>query len=99
MNPPSDAAPRLSRRDALKWISAAAASSLAFSPDLRAGSPAARGYGTDPDLQRAYAPGDVWPLTFSPAQRAAAAALCGLIVPPDAEGPGAEALQVHYFID
>ncbi len=99
MNPPPDAAPRLSRRDALKWISAAAASSLAFSPDLRAGVPAARGYGTDPDLQRAYAPGDVWPLTFSPAQRAAAAALCGLIVPPDAEGPGAEALLVHDFID
>ena len=99
MNPSPDAAPRLRRRDALKWITAAAASSLAFSPELRAGAPAARGYGTDPDLQRAYAPGDVWPLTFSPAERAAAAALCGLILPPDAEGPGAEAVGVHDFID
>lgn len=99
MHPPSDAAPRLSRRDALKWITAAAAGSLAFSPDLRAGAPAPRGYGTDPDLQRGYNPGEVWPLTFTPAERAAAAALCGLLLPPDAEGPGAEALQVQDFID
>jgi hypothetical protein len=59
----------------------------------------AKGYGTDPDLMRAYNPGDLWPLTFTPAQRAAAAALCDTILPADEHGPAASTVGTHDFID
>jgi hypothetical protein len=102
----SDSGPhRLDRRTALKWIAASAG--VAFlRPRLSGADPAAApnlpvgsGYGTDPDLLRDYKPGDLWPLTFSDSQRRAAAALCALIIPADAESPGAADLLVHDFID
>lgn len=61
--------------------------------------PAAAGYGSDPDLVKTYKPGDLWPLTFTDAQRATAAALCAVIIPADATSPSAAALAVHDFID
>lgn len=61
--------------------------------------PSGRGYGTDPDLVRSYAPGDVWPLTLSEAQRGTAVVLSGLILPADADGPGAVEVGVVDFID
>ncbi len=104
MTPPdSPILPRMDRRAAIKWIAAAAASATCYQPGLTgAQSPAARpaaGYGTDPDLVRTYKPGDVWPLTFSEAQRATAAALCDTIIPADANGPSASSLKVPDFID
>jgi hypothetical protein len=45
------------------------------------------GYGTDPDLQKIYKPGDVWPLTFNEAQKKAATALADTIIPEDKLGP------------
>jgi Gluconate 2-dehydrogenase subunit 3 len=59
----------------------------------------AAGYGTDPDLVKSYKPGDVWPLTLSDTQRAAAAALCAVIIPADGKSPSAAELSVHDFID
>lgn len=98
--------PRLDRRTALRWMLTASAG-LALARHLpgapagpaRAAAPSGRGYGTDPELNREYRPGDVWPLTFTDAQRRAAAALCGLIIPAEGAVPSAAELQVHDFID
>ena len=93
---------RLDRRTAIKWMLTAVASAAVLDRDaFSAGpaAPAAKGYGTDPDLLKDYRPGDLWPLTFDAAQRGTAAALCDLIVPADAKSPAASALGVHDFID
>ncbi|MBI4625014.1 MAG: gluconate 2-dehydrogenase subunit 3 family protein [Verrucomicrobia bacterium] len=95
----------MDRRDAIKWMLTAAASVAVFERDALAaaatkpGAPAATGYGTDPDLIKTYKPGDFWPLTFTEAQRATAAALCDVIIPADARGPSASSVNVHDFID
>ncbi|HEX2083599.1 MAG TPA: gluconate 2-dehydrogenase subunit 3 family protein [Xanthomonadaceae bacterium] len=57
------------------------------------------GYGTDPNLVRTYAPGELWPLTLTEAQRGTAAVLSALILPADADGPGAVEVGVVAFID
>jgi hypothetical protein len=92
---------RLDRRTALKWMATAAAA-LAVPPPRgfgQAGAPAAKGYGTDPLLNKEYQPGDFWPLTFDRRQRRAAAALCAIIIPAEEGVPGAADLGVHDFID
>lgn len=91
---------RVDRRTAIKWV--AMASAL---PWLRrhgngaAGAASVRGYGTDPELNRVYAPGDLWPLSLPPHMRRAAAALCDLILPADGQSPAASAVGVVDFID
>jgi hypothetical protein len=103
MTPSTSPSERMDRRDAIKWIMAAAASTALLDRDLfganASAAGAAKGYGTDPDLTKSYAPGDVWPLTFTAAQRASAAALCDVIIPADAKGPSASSLKVQDFID
>jgi hypothetical protein len=61
--------------------------------------PAARGYGTDPDLTKLYHPGDVWPLTLSAAERRTAKALCNVVLPDDGRSPDASSVGVVDFID
>ncbi len=99
----SAARPRLDRRTALKWMATAAASAAWFDPRaFMAPGPAAgtaTGYGTDPDLTKTYQPGEVWPLSFTAAQRVTATALCDTIIPADAKGPSASAVKVPDFID
>lgn len=104
MNSPST--PRMDRRDAIKWMMTAAASLAILQRDSfaakltgPAANPSGAGYGTDPDLLKEYKPGDVWPLTFTDAQRRTAAALCDVIIPEDSKSPSASALHVHDFID
>jgi hypothetical protein len=95
----SEAMPmRVDRRIAIKWVLAAAAAA----PSLRSAAwdaEAAKGYGTDPDLQRIYLPGQLWPLTLTPQLRRTAAALCDVILPADTHSPGAAAVGVVDFID
>lgn len=103
--------PRLDRRAAIKWMLTAAASVALLDRDSlgadkmavpvpgAAAAAAGKGYGTDPDLLREYKPGELWPLSFTPAQRIAAAALCDTIIPADATSPNASSLGVHDFID
>ena len=91
------------RRTTIKWMLAAAASMpllkhRAWSQEITA-QPAARGYGTDPDLTKLYRSGDVWPLTLSQTQRRTAAALCNVILPDDGRSPSAESVGVVDFID
>lgn len=92
---------RMDRRTALKWMIAAAAAALLEAPLSGAGErrPSGTGYGTDPDLLQTYKPGELWPLTFTPHQRATAAALCDTIIPADNVSPAASQLGVPDFID
>lgn len=98
---------RMDRRDAIKWMMAAASTAL-LDPQLfgasaaevaKSGAKPGVGYGTDPDLLKGYKPGDLWPLTFNDEQRNMAATLCDVILPADEKGPGARAVNVHEFID
>lgn len=92
---------KIDRRTTIKWVLTAWAAvpllqQRAFGTEAAL---AARGYGTDPDLTKIYQPGELWPLTLTPVQRRAAAALCDVIIPADAESPSASAVGVVDFID
>jgi hypothetical protein len=93
----------MNRRSAIKWVLAAAATMTVFDRFSRsadvAPQTAAKGYGPDPDLMKAYLPGDLWPLTFTPQQRRLAITLCDLMIPSDDTSPKASDLKVHDFID
>ena len=95
----------IDRRTTLKWVLAASATvpllkQRAFGAEApAAAAPAAHGYGTDPDLTKVYRPGELWPLTFTRAQRRTAAALCDVIIPADAESPSASSVGVVDFLD
>lgn len=99
----------MDRRTTLKWmLSAAAAMPLLKTHGVAAaasaapsapGAPPVKGYGTDPDMTRVYAAGEVWPLTFTAQQRKTAAALCDVIIPADAHSPSASSVGVVEFID
>ncbi len=85
---------RLTRREVLAFFTAALAAS-----QLPAFAQVPKGYGTDPDLTKLHTPGDVWPLTFSAAEKKAATALADVIFPADHIGPAASALRVSDYID
>ena len=93
MNAPenSPSVPRMDRRDAIKWMVAAGAAAALLERELFGATAAkpATGYGPDPDLLKSYKPGDLWPLTFTSAQRTTATALCDTIIPADGKGPSA----------
>lgn len=98
----------MDRRTTLKWMLAAAASVSALDWRRRASAAASRGdalpdtakgYGTDPDVIRTYAAGDLWPLTFTDAQRRTARSLCDIIIPADERSPRASDVGVVEFID
>jgi hypothetical protein len=99
---------RIDRRVAIKWmLTASAGAMLIRTPSLGgAAEPApavpprpAVGYGTDPDLVKGYKPGDLWPLTFTAAQRRQVAALSDIIIPADDHSPSASAVGVTDYID
>jgi len=93
---------RIERRVAIKWMMAAAASLPLVQTRLRSASGVpvdAKGYGTDPDLVKSYTAGELWPLTFTDAQRRTATALCDAIIPADSESPSASSVGVVDFLD
>src|SRR5271168_4972842 len=97
----------MDRRTTIKWVLTASAAwpliNSAQADSARAESasatPAARGYGTDPTLTRNYTPGELWPLTFTAAQRRLAGILADIIIPADDHSPSASAVGVVEFID
>lgn len=97
----------MDRRRTLKWMMAAAATvpslQVSFAADAgvlaRDVSADQKGYGTDPDLMKAWKAGGPWPLTLSNAARDTAKALCDLIIPADEHSPAASAVGVVDFID
>lgn len=103
MNAPetSPTSHRMDRRDAIKWMMAATASAALMEREMFGATAVkpATGYGSDPDLNKIYKPGDLWPLTLTSAQRAAAASLCDTIIPADGKGPSASSVRVPEFID
>ncbi len=102
MNAPAKPVP-LDRRAVIKWMLAAAAAVPALDhmtlEAAEAGPDRPAGYGPDPDRQRTYKPGDLWPLTFTPVQLRTAAALGDTIMPADETSPAASAVGVPEFID
>ena len=99
----------MDRRTTIKWVLAASAAwpfldsapaeSAAAAAAAPAATPAAKGYGTDPALTRNYSPGELWPLTFTAAQRRLAGTLADIIIPADDRSPSASAVGVVEFID
>jgi hypothetical protein len=91
----------IDRRTTLKWVAAAVACAAAWDRPAAApqGAATAAGYGTDPLLTAAHRSGDLWPLTMTPAERRAAAALSDLIIPADEFSEGAAAVGVVDFLD
>ena len=91
---------RIDRRTALKWVSAASVTfPLSGGESFAAAVPAGVGYGPDPDLTKAYQPGELWPLTFSESQRSLVIVLSDIIIPADDTSPSASALGVPDFVD
>jgi hypothetical protein len=100
------------RRTSIKWMLAASAAmpllrEVAFAqsstvlarPKSTDAVHYANGYGTDPNLTKIYHPGDVWPLTFTAAERRTATVLCDLIIPQDEVSPSASSVGVVDFLD
>lgn len=101
VGPPAN---RMNRRIALKWMLTAAAAvavtdTLAGTTPDQGKTPGGSGYGSDPDLNQTYKPGDHWPLTLSASQKRTVTALCDVIIPADADSPSASAVGVPDFID
>ena len=95
---------RISRREIIKWFTAAAAASQlgpigTWAQEDETGEPATVGYGKDPKVTDIYKPGDVWPLTLSGKQREMVTVLADVILPKDELGPAASDLHVPEFID
>jgi hypothetical protein len=100
---------RMDRRQAIKWLGAAVAAAAVTDnilgapkdPGPKPLSGASNIIGTDPVLNKQYTPGELWPLTLTPAQRTAAAALIDLILPRDdvKNDKLASELGVQDFID
>ena len=105
---------RISRRQAMQWVLAAAgaaglpAAALAepaghdpLAPKHAAArpAPAGVGYGTDPKVNAVHHPGDFWPLTFTADQHKMVTALADVILPDDQYGPAASSLGVVEMID
>ena len=93
----------MDRRTALKWMLAVAASVPLARQRLLAGDPipgaGPSGYGSGPELNKTYAPGEIWPLTLTGAQRRTVQALCDTIIPADDGSPAASAVGVVDFFD
>lgn len=103
----------MDRRTTIKWVLAVSASwpllhgrsgSAAHAGQAGEAAPAEpalalKGYGTDPDLLKTYHPGDVWPLTLTPAQRQLAGVLSDLIIPADEHSGSASSVGVVDFLD
>ncbi|MEI6794635.1 MAG: gluconate 2-dehydrogenase subunit 3 family protein [Verrucomicrobiota bacterium] len=106
---PSESPNRIDRRAAIKWmgavVAAAAVSDQLLGAPKEPGAKAIPGagklIGTDPVLNKTYTPGELWPLTLTPAQRIAAVALIDLILPPDNPSSDklASQLGVQDFVD
>jgi len=91
----------MDRRTTIKWVLAASAAwpHLGKYSARAEPAPTVKGYGTDPNLVANYRPGELWPLTFTAAQRRLAGILADIIIPADDHSPSASAVGVVEFID
>lgn len=92
--------PKLTRREAMKLVAAAAATiSILNRRTFGAAQAMAKPYGKDPVLNAFYKPGDFWPLTFDEEQKSTATALADLIIPADDKSPAASDVGAVEFVD
>jgi hypothetical protein len=96
----------MDRRTSIQWVLAASAAwpllGRSAAPAKSAAAvpaPTVHGYGTDPNLLTVYRPGQLWPLTFTAAQRRLAGVLSDIIIPADDRSPSASSAGVVDFID
>jgi hypothetical protein len=87
---------RVDRRTTLKWLAAGLSFSAYHGQALAGSAPAAKGYGTDPDLNHAQA---TWHRVMTARERLQTALLADLILPGTDTAPAPSALGVHEFID
>jgi Gluconate 2-dehydrogenase subunit 3 len=108
MNAPLDAdlvpipeSGKISRREALRLVAAAAATISVLNQQTFGADAAvvAKPYGTDPLVNKIYKPGDFWPLTLSDVQKRTVKALADLIIPADEKSPAASEVGVVEFLD
>jgi hypothetical protein len=95
---------RLPRKDVLQWMGLATASlqsgGLAIAAaDKATQEPSGEGYGSDPNMNKNYEPGDFWPLTLGTKDRKTVTVLADIILPEDDLGPAASQLRVPDYID
>ena len=91
---------RIDRRTSIKWVLAASAAlQLPTATLARETAKGVSGYGKDPNLLKIHTLGELWPLTLSEPQRAAATVLSDLIIPADDQSPAASKVGVVDFID
>lgn len=90
--------PRIDRRTALKWLSAAAATTLAAPKMVRAATyvKTPKGYGTDPDMLNPTSP---WDRIMTDRQLQTTAAMTDVILPEDAPHPSPSQIGVPDFIN
>lgn len=86
----------LSRREALKWMAAAAAAMPVVDGSRLGAEEMSSLIGADPNLLDPTVP---WDRTLTEGQLRTAAALCDVILPADDRSPAASAVGVHEFID
>jgi Gluconate 2-dehydrogenase subunit 3 len=93
----------MDRRTSIQWVLAASAAWPLLDKGAEGSAagraPTVRGYGTDPNLLAVYRPGQLWPLTFTAAQRRLAGVLSDIIIPADEHSPSASSVGVVDFID
>lgn len=95
---------RLPRKDVLAWMGITSASigsgGLALAAAEKATQePSGKGYGSDPNMNKIYAPGDFWPLTLGNRDKKTVTLLADIILPEDDLGPAASKLRVPDYID
>lgn len=89
---------KIDRRTALKWLSAAAATTLAAQKMVRAATyvKTPKGYGTDPDMLNPTAP---WDRIMSDRQLQVAAVMTDIILPEEPPHPSPSQIGVPDFIN
>src|ERR1700689_3201636 len=103
--------PEISRRRAIQWVMAAVAASAMPAAAHGQAAPVRKdfasprpgtsgaGYGPDAKLTAIHHPGDLWPLTFTDAQKKIATTAALVIIPDDQYGPAAPSVGVVPMID
>ncbi|MBI1368356.1 MAG: gluconate 2-dehydrogenase subunit 3 family protein [Planctomycetes bacterium] len=86
----------MSRREAIKWMIAAAGTISVLDPQSFGATTLPSRIGSDPNLLNPVVP---WPRTLSKEQLRMLASLCDLIIPADDRSPAASAVGVPDFID
>ncbi|HEX8214405.1 MAG TPA: gluconate 2-dehydrogenase subunit 3 family protein [Allosphingosinicella sp.] len=96
LSPSDQSTPQITRRAAVRWMVAAAATISVLNFDAFGVPGLPTRIGTDPNLRKKIIP---WERQLTEVEMKATAALCDVILPADDRGPAATAVGVHEFIN